>query len=103
MTETCATFTMNGGEDYEHRPASSGAPTPSWWMPHPDLGEEPGAVVVLKPGAHVTETQLQAFVKERLAAFKVPAKVLFSSEPLPRNDNGKVIRARLRDMLAPTS
>ena len=47
-------------------------------IPHHTLGEEPGAVVTLKPGTHASEDELRAFVAERLAAFKVPVKILFS-------------------------
>ncbi len=65
-------------------------------IPHRTLGEEPGAVVTLKPGAHATEEDLRGFVAERLAAFKVPVRVLFASETLPRNANGKIMKAELR-------
>ncbi len=65
-------------------------------IPHRTLGEEPGAVVTLKPGTHATEEDLRGFVAERLAAFKVPVRVLFASETLPRNANGKIMKAELR-------
>lgn len=65
-------------------------------IPHRTLGEEPGAVVTLKPGAHATEEDLRGFVAERLAAFKVPVRVLFAGETLPRNANGKIMKAELR-------
>src|SRR5208282_4717266 len=54
-------------------------------IPHRSLGEEPGAVVTLKPGTTASEAELRAFVAERLAAFKVPVRILFSTEMLPRN------------------
>jgi long-chain acyl-CoA synthetase len=69
-------------------------------IPHRTLGEEPGAVVTLKPGASASEPELRAFVAERLAAFKVPVRVLFSRETLPRNANGKILKAELRQMFA---
>jgi long-chain acyl-CoA synthetase len=65
---------------------------------HRTLGEEPGAVVSLKPGAQATEAELQAFVRERLAAFKVPVRVIICPEMLPRNANGKIVKAVLRKM-----
>jgi long-chain acyl-CoA synthetase len=65
-------------------------------IPHKVLGEEPGAVVTLKPGAEATEAALQAHVAARLAAFKIPVRVLMSREPLPRNANGKILKAELR-------
>ena len=67
-------------------------------IPHKTLGEEPGAVVTLKPGASASESELRAFVAERLAAFKVPVRVLFWPETLPRNANGKIIKAELRKL-----
>ena len=65
---------------------------------HRTLGEEPGAVVTLKPGATATEAELRAFVAERLAAFKVPVRVLFWHETLPRNANGKIMKNELRKL-----
>jgi long-chain acyl-CoA synthetase len=67
-------------------------------IPHRTLGEEPGAVVTLKPGADATEAELRAFVAERLAAFKVPVRVLFWHETLPRNANGKILKPELRKL-----
>jgi long-chain acyl-CoA synthetase len=65
-------------------------------IPHHSLGEEPGAVVTLKPGMTAGEDELRAFVAERLAAFKVPVKVLFFSGMLPRNPNGKILKTELK-------
>ena len=67
-------------------------------IPHRTLGEEPGAVVTLKPGAEATERELRAFVADRLAAFKVPVRVLFSHETLPRNPNGKIMKNELKKL-----
>jgi long-chain acyl-CoA synthetase len=71
-------------------------------IPHPVLGEEVGAVVQLRPGASATPEELQAFVKERLAAFKVPVQFWFREEPLPRNPAGKVLKRDLREELLPS-
>jgi len=65
-------------------------------IPHRTLGEEPGAVVHLKPGAQATEDELRAFVAKRLAAFEVPVKIKFWPEPLPRNAAGKILKRELR-------
>jgi long-chain acyl-CoA synthetase len=65
-------------------------------IPHKTLGEEPGAVVTLKPGSQATERELRAFVSERLAAFKVPVKVVFWHDILPRNVNGKILKSELK-------
>jgi long-chain acyl-CoA synthetase len=67
-------------------------------IPHRTLGEEPGAVVTLKPGAHATEEELRAHVAERLAAFKVPVAVKFWHEVLPRNPNGKILKNELKKL-----
>jgi long-chain acyl-CoA synthetase len=70
-------------------------------IPHKTLGEEPGAVVHLKPGGTATEAELRAFVRERLAAFKTPVKVAFWPEMLPRNANGKILKTELKSVFAP--
>ncbi len=69
-------------------------------IPHRILGEEPGAVVTLKPGAEATEADLRAHVAERLAAFKVPVSVKFWHETLPRNANGKILKSELKTLFA---
>jgi long-chain acyl-CoA synthetase len=68
-------------------------------VPHPVLGEEVGAAVVLRPGTRVTAEELARHVHERLAAFKVPTHIWFRSDPLPRNPHGKVLKRELRDAL----
>jgi steroid-24-oyl-CoA synthetase len=69
-------------------------------VPHRTLGEEPGAVVHLKPGMHASEEELRAFVAGKLAAFKVPVKVVFWPETLPRNPNGKILKTELKKIFA---
>jgi long-chain acyl-CoA synthetase len=71
-------------------------------IPHQTLGEEPGAVVTLKPGAEASEDELRAHVRERLAAFKVPVQVLLMREPLPRNPTGKILKRELRQLFEET-
>jgi long-chain acyl-CoA synthetase len=71
-------------------------------IPHATLGEEVGAVVTLLPGASVSESELQEFVRTKLAAFKVPVKVWFYDGELPRNPAGKVLKRNLRDELVTT-
>ncbi len=82
---------------YEHPAVMDAALVP---IPHKTLGEEPGAVVHLKPGVQATEEELRHFVAARLAAFKVPVKVVFWSETLPRNANGKILKTELRKIFA---
>lgn len=68
-------------------------------QPHRTLGEEPVAAVTLKDGESATEEELRAFVGQRLAAFKVPVRIVFSAEMLPRNANGKLIKAELKKLV----
>ncbi|MFF7036858.1 class I adenylate-forming enzyme family protein [Streptomyces griseus] len=68
-------------------------------IPHPVLGEEVAAVVRPRAGAVVTAEDLREHVGGRLAAFKVPARVLFTEQPLPRNATGKLLKHRLRVLL----
>ena len=58
---------------------------------HPDLGEEVAAAVALKPGASADPAELQAFVKERLAAYKYPRHV-WLVDALPKGPTGKILR-----------
>jgi acyl-CoA synthetase (AMP-forming)/AMP-acid ligase II len=81
---------------YEH-PAVSDAAVIG--IPHQVLGEEVGAVVHRLPGHEVTEEELRAFVAERLASFKVPTRIWFRDEPLPRNAAGKILKRDLKDEL----
>ncbi len=64
-------------------------------IPHKQLGEEPAAVVHCSPGHDVSEAELQGWVAERLAKFKVPVKIVFVEETLPRNANGKILKKDL--------
>jgi len=69
-------------------------------IPHRVLGEEVGAVVQVTPGAQVSPEELRGFVREHLAAFKVPKIVEIRQEPLPRNANGKILKRQLKDEMA---
>jgi acyl-CoA synthetase (AMP-forming)/AMP-acid ligase II len=65
-------------------------------IPHQTLGEEPAAVVHLAPGMMATEEELRFYVSERLAKFKVPVKIIFIQDTLPRNANGKILKRDLK-------
>ena len=60
-------------------------------IPHPDLGEEVGAAVALKPGASATPDELRAFARERVAAYKYPRQV-WLVDALPKGPTGKILR-----------
>ncbi|WP_227983399.1 class I adenylate-forming enzyme family protein [Nocardia spumae] len=63
--------------------------------PHPDLGQRVAAVVVVAAGSTVSEADLREFAGARLSYFKVPESWRITTEPLPRNVTGKLIRARI--------
>ena len=67
-------------------------------VPHPMLGEDVGAAVVLREGLSATEQELSAFLSERLAAFKTPRKILFLAE-IPKGATGKLQRIGLAQKL----
>lgn len=69
-------------------------------LPHKTLGEEPAAIVHLRPEGKATEAELRAWVASRLAAFKVPVVIEVWNELLPRNANGKVMKGELRKIFA---
>ncbi len=66
----------------------------SFPVPHPSLGEDVGAVVVLRAGAATSQRELGTFLRERLAYFKMPRVIQFVNE-IPRGANGKIQRAAL--------
>ncbi|MGZ8761755.1 MAG: class I adenylate-forming enzyme family protein [Acidimicrobiia bacterium] len=63
-------------------------------VPHPVLGEDVGAFVVLRGGATLSAPELSAFCEERLADYKRPRQITFVAE-LPRNATGKVMKHKL--------
>jgi acyl-CoA synthetase (AMP-forming)/AMP-acid ligase II len=65
--------------------------------PCPVLGERVHAVVVTRND--VSDEALRAWCAERLSDYKVPETVALTTEPLPRNANGKVIKRQLREAL----
>jgi acyl-CoA synthetase (AMP-forming)/AMP-acid ligase II len=67
-------------------------------VPHPRLGEDVAAAVVLRPGAKVTPIELREFLSQRLAVFKVPRRISVVDQ-LPKGITGKVQRKRLSEIL----
>jgi acyl-CoA synthetase (AMP-forming)/AMP-acid ligase II/acetyltransferase-like isoleucine patch superfamily enzyme/acyl carrier protein len=68
-------------------------------MPHPTLGEDVAAAVVLKRGAQLTEGELRDFARAHLAEFKTPKQILFLDQ-IPKGPTGKLQRIGLADKLA---
>ena len=65
-------------------------------VPDDEAGELPKAFVVKREGASVTETDLQDFVKEKVAHYKQVRQVAFVDE-IPKSASGKILRRMLRD------
>ena len=79
---------------HEHPAVRAAAVVP---VPHPVLGEEVGAAVVLREGAGATEKELRTFVRDEIAAYKYPRHVWFV-DALPEDATGKV---RKREIAVP--
>ena len=67
-------------------------------MPHDKLGEEVACVIVLREGLIATDHELREFAGTRLAAFKVPRKIIFVVE-IPKGATGKLMRIGLAEKL----
>lgn len=66
--------------------------------PHPKWGEVPVAYVALREGARLEADELTEFVRARLAGFKAPRRVFFTS--LPKTSTGKLQKNVLRERAA---
>ena len=67
-------------------------------MPHDKLGEDVAAAVVLREGQSASERDLQDFANQRLAAYKVPRRIVIVSE-IPKGATGKMQRIGLAQKL----
>jgi len=68
--------------------------------PDERLGEVPVAVIHLKEGEQLREAELRAFLDGKLARFKIPERIIFSAESLPRLGTGKIDRRALKAQYA---
>ena len=66
-------------------------------VPHDRLGEVVGAGIQLRPGQQVDGPELTAFLKDHIAAYKIPEHYWFQTEDLPRGATDKTDRRALRD------
>ncbi|MGO2060539.1 MAG: AMP-binding enzyme, partial [Microbacterium gubbeenense] len=67
-------------------------------LPRSGGGEDVAAVVVLRDGAALDKRALRDFCRARLAAYKVPKRIIAVND-LPRSLIGKVLRRQVRDQL----
>ena len=65
-------------------------------LPHPKWGEMLFAAVSLKPGHKITEDELIAFCRSRIAGYKVPKSILIWDGPLPLNPANKIDKLTIR-------
>ena len=63
-------------------------------FPHPTLGEEIAVVLVAKPGSGLTEEKVTQFLRDRLAAYKIPRRIVFADD-IPKGTTGKIQRHEL--------
>lgn len=106
VSDRAKDMVLRGGENiycaeveaaiYEHPAVYEAA---VYGIPHERLGEELACHVMVKQGSKLDVEDLQAFVRERLANFKVPTRVTIVTEQLPRNASGKILKRELRDAL----
>ncbi len=104
VSDRAKDMVLRGGENiycaeveaaiYEHPAVYEAA---VYGLPDERLGEELACHVMIKQGETLTIEDLQHFVGERLAKFKVPTRVAVVHEQLPRNASGKILKRELRD------
>jgi acyl-CoA synthetase (AMP-forming)/AMP-acid ligase II len=71
-------------------------------VPHPKLGEEVAAAVVLREGHQASEREIRDFAATRMADFKVPRRVIILDE-IPKGATGKLQRIGLAEKLGLTA
>jgi acyl-CoA synthetase (AMP-forming)/AMP-acid ligase II len=81
---------------YEHPDVAEAA---VFGVPDDRLGEIVGVAIVRSPGASLDDDGLTGFLDGKLAKFKIPERIWFMDEGLPRNANGKFVKRELRDSL----
>ena len=66
-------------------------------IPDPKWGELVMASVVLKPGENLDADELITFCRQYLAGYKIPKKIEFSANELPKSGSGKILKKNLRE------
>jgi long-chain acyl-CoA synthetase len=66
-------------------------------VPEERLGEEVACVINRRPGASLDADELRRFLSVTLSPFKIPSRIAFSGDRLPRSASGKILKRELRD------
>jgi o-succinylbenzoate---CoA ligase len=67
-------------------------------LDHQEWGQQVAAAIVKQPDALLTDTELIAFCRQRLAGYKVPRRFIFM-ERLPQTETGKIIRQEVAALM----
>jgi long-chain acyl-CoA synthetase len=81
---------------YEHPEVAEAA---VFGVPDDRLGEIVGVAIVRSPGAALDADGLREFLGDKMAKFRIPERIWFLDESLPRNASGKFLKRELRDTL----
>jgi len=81
---------------YEHEDVHEAA---VFGMPHDRLGEEVACAILPKRGRSIDVEVLRVHLTAKLASFKIPTIIEVTSEALPRNASGKILKRDIRDAL----
>lgn len=81
---------------YEHPDIAEAA---VFGVPDDRLGELVGVAIVRTPGSTLDDDGLRSFLEGSMAKFKIPERIWFMDEALPRNASGKFLKRELRDTL----
>jgi long-chain acyl-CoA synthetase len=65
-------------------------------IPDPELGEAIAVAIQPEPDTTIDTGQLQDYLRSRIASYMIPRKILIK-DSLPRDDNGKIFKRKLRD------
>ena len=68
-------------------------------VPDERMGEEVGMAIVLQAGKTLVAEDARAFMAQTLAKYKIPSRIWFLDEPLPRNASGKFVKRTLKEQL----
>ena len=65
-------------------------------VPDERLGEPPGAVIRVRANSEINATEINAYLSDKLAAYKIPNQVWIRTDEMPRNAAGKVLKSELK-------